>query len=196
MTIKTKPTQQKGGARSGAGRSKSRNAYGEATKPVRIPVRLLELVDKLLQDFHRIRGSKEINVLSSLTIGKRLRMPLYSSNVPAGFASPADDFVEEYLDLNDLLIKREEATFFVRVSGRSMVDASIQPEDILIVDRSLEAEHGKIVIAVLNGEVTIKRLYNRNGNIILKAENSTYKDIEVDGELHIWGVVTSVIHQV
>ena len=127
---------------------------------------------------------------------RNIRLPFYCSRVPAGFASPADDFVEEYLDLNDLLVKREEATFFVRVSGRSMIDAGIQPDDILIVDRSIEAKHGKIVIAVLNGEVTVKRLYNRNGIIILKAESTGYKDIKVEGELHIWGIVTSIIHQV
>lgn len=190
-------TPQKGGARAGAGRPKGRNAYGEATQPIRIPVSLLEPVEKLLQDFSRLRSSREhINALAPLTVGKRLRMPLFSSNVPAGFASPADDFVEEYLDLNDLLVKREEATFFVRVSGRSMIDAGIQPDDILIVDRSLEAKHGKIVIAVLNGEVTVKRLYHRGEKIVLKAENPSYKDIAVEGELHIWGVVTSVIHQV
>jgi len=186
----------KGGIRSGAGRPKGRNAYGEPTQPIRIPLSLLEPVDKLLQDFSRLRKSKQVDALAPLTVGKRLCMPLFSSNVPAGFASPADDFVEEYLDLNDLLVKREEATFFVRVSGLSMIDAGIQPNDILIVDRSLEAKHGKIVIAVLNGEVTVKRLYDRDGKVILKAENSAYKDIMVEGELHIWGVVTSVIHQV
>ena len=134
--------------------------------------------------------------LSPYKVKRNMALPFYSSLVPAGFASPADDFVEDYLDLNDLLVKREEATFFVRVSGRSMVDAGIQPNDILIVDRSLEAKHGKIVIAVMNGEVTVKRLYNRNGKVILKAENPAYKDIKVEGELHIWGVVTSIIHQV
>jgi len=189
-------TPKKGGARAGAGRPKGRNAYGEATQPVRIPLSLLEPVDKLLKDFSQLRNSENIDALSALTVGKHLRMPLYSSNVPAGFASPADDFVEEYLDLNDLLVKREEATFFVRVAGRSMVDAGIQPDDILIVDRSLEAEHGKIVIAVIDGEVTVKRLYNRAGKVILKAENPEYKDIPVNGALHIWGVVTSIIHQV
>ncbi len=186
----------KGGPRVGAGRPKGRNAYGEATQPVRIPISLLEPVEKLLQDFSRLRHSEQIDALAPLTVGKRLRMPLFSSNVPAGFASPADDFVEEYLDLNDLLVKREEATFFVRVAGRSMIDAGIQPDDILIVDRSVEARHGKIVIAVINGEVTVKRLFNRGGKVLLKAENPRYKDIEVKGELHIWGVVTSVIHQV
>ena len=134
--------------------------------------------------------------LSPYKVKRNIRLPFYSSRVSAGFASPADDFVEDYLDLNDLLVKREEATFFVRVSGRSMIDAGIQPDDILIVDRSLEASHGKIVIAVLNGEVTVKRLYNRNGKVILKAESAGYKDIIVEGELHIWGIVTSIIHQV
>ena len=136
------------------------------------------------------------NILKALIIGTSLKMPLYSSNVQAGFASPADDFVEDYLDLNDLLVKREEATFFVRVAGRSMIDAGIQPDDILIVDRSLEAKHGKIVIAVLDGEVTVKRLSTIGGRVILKAENPQYKDIAVNGSLHIWGVVTSIIHQV
>ena len=143
-----------------------------------------------------IQLANTIKSIFPYSVRRNMRLPFYSSRVPAGFASPADDFVEEYLDLNDLLVKREEATFFVRVSGRSMVDAGIQPDDILIVDRSIEAKHGKIVIAVLNGEVTVKRLYNRGDKVILKAENSEYKDIVVDGELHIWGTVTSIIHQV
>ena len=141
-------------------------------------------------------NKKRTKIIQLLIAGKKLKIPLYSSHVEAGFVSPADDFVEEYLDLNDLLVKREEATFFVRVAGRSMVDAGIYPDDILIVDRSLEAKHGKIVIAVLDGEVTVKRLSTQGGNIVLKAENTQYQDITVQGALHIWGVVTSVIHQV
>jgi len=121
--------------------------------------------------------------------------PLYGNRVRAGFASPADDFVEEYLNLNDLLVKREEATFFVRVEGRSMINAGIYPNDILIVDRSLEAKHRSIIIAVLDGEVTVKRLYNQNNKVYLKAENPDCMDIPINGELHIWGVVTSVIHR-
>jgi len=141
-------------------------------------------------------NKKRTSIINLLINGKRIKVPLYSSNVQAGFASPADDFVEDYLDLNELLVKREEATFFVRVAGHSMVDAGIQPDDILIVDRSLEANHGKIVIAVIDGEVTVKRLSTYGGKVILKAENSQYKDIPVNGALHIWGVVTSVIHRV
>jgi len=103
--------------------------------------------------------------------------------------------VREYLNLNELLVKREEATFFVRVEGRSMVNAGIYPNDILIVDRSLNAKHRSIVIAVIDGEVTVKRLFYKNNEVFLQAENSQFKDIPVLGELHIWGVVTSVIHK-
>jgi len=188
----------KGGARSGAGRPKGRNAYGEATHPLRIPLSLIEPVEELLRDFsfqHKLRNSTELCKIVPLNIGKQLRIPLYSSKVEAGFASPADDFVEEYLDLNDLLVKHHEATFFVRVAGPSMIDAGIQPDDILIVDRSLEPKDGKIVIAVVDSEVTVKRLSMKNGQVVLKAENPDYKDIPIKGPLHIWGVVTSVIHK-
>ena len=124
-----------------------------------------------------------------------LSIPIYSSKVEAGFASPADDFVDEYLDLNNLLVKHHEATFFVRVSGKSMVDAGIYPDDILIVDRSVTAKDGKIVIANVDGDVMVKRLSIQGDRIILKSENPKHKDIPVTGELYVWGVVTSVIHQ-
>jgi len=131
----------------------------------------------------------------ALTQDYCLHIPIYSSKVEAGFASPADDFVEEYLDLNNLLVKHHEATFFVRVSGQSMIDAGIFPDDILIVDRSIQAKDGKVVIANIEGDVTVKRLSIQGDKVILKSENPKHKDITVTGELHIWGVVTSVIHQ-
>ena len=116
----------------------------------------------------------------------------------AGFPSPADDYIEGSLDLNHHLIKHPAATFFVRVSGESMINAGIYPGDILIVDRSLEAVDKKIVIAVLNGELTFKRLRIRCGNPVLEPENDTYKPIEItpDMAFEIWGVVTNVIHKV
>ncbi len=123
-------------------------------------------------------------------------LPLFGYAVPAGFPSPADDFIEEYLDLNQLLVKHREATFFARVAGYSMVNAGIYPGDILIVDRSLEPVHGKIVIAVVDGELTVKQLAINNGQVILRAENPDYPDIVAGEELRIWGVVTSVIHKV
>jgi len=127
-----------------------------------------------------------------------LSFPLYTSSVSAGFPSPADDFADTKLDLNDYLVKHPAATFFVRASGDSMIDAGIHSEDILIVDRSLEAQNDSIIIAVLNGELTVKRLQKKEKRIYLLAENTAYKPIEVteDEDFLIWGVVTSVIHKV
>ncbi|MBA3602742.1 MAG: translesion error-prone DNA polymerase V autoproteolytic subunit [Parachlamydiaceae bacterium] len=126
----------------------------------------------------------------------RYSLPLFQTPVTAGFPSPAEDEIEKKLDLNELLIKHPTATFFLRVSGASMVKAGIHDNDILIVDRSLEPMHGKIVVAAVNGELTVKRLHLEKNRIFLMAENDVYRPIEItEGiELHIWGVVTSVIH--
>lgn len=124
------------------------------------------------------------------------RLPLYESRISAGFPSPADDQVEERLDLNELLIKRPSATFFLKVSGSSMVKAGIHHGDIVVVDRSLEPSNGKIVIASLNGELTVKRLHIEGNRVRLIAESDLYVPIDISKEVdfRIWGVVTSVIH--
>lgn len=126
----------------------------------------------------------------------RIRLPLFSGKVAAGFPSPADDYVEKNLDLNELLVQKPAATFFVRAQGESMLGAGIHPNDILVVDRSIEAVSGKIVICALNGELTVKRLERKNDQWQLKAENQAYPDIIIHEELEmvIWGVVTNVIH--
>ncbi|TAL65038.1 MAG: translesion error-prone DNA polymerase V autoproteolytic subunit, partial [Legionella sp.] len=118
--------------------------------------------------------------------------------VRAGFPSPADDYIETMLDLNEYLIKHPAATFFVRASGDSMINAGIHSGDILIVDRSLEATNGRIVIAALNGELTVKRLIRHNGQVKLAAENPNFPTLDITDEYDvvIWGVVTSVIHPV
>lgn len=123
-------------------------------------------------------------------------LPLYVGKVAAGFPSPADDYVEKTLDLNELLIQKPAATFFARAQGVSMINAGIHHNDILIVDRSIEPVPGKIVICALNGELTVKRLDRENGQWKLAAENPDYPDIAIfeDLEMVIWGVVTSVIH--
>lgn len=125
-----------------------------------------------------------------------LKRPLFSCGVSAGFPSPADDYIEGQLDLNELLVKHPAATFFVRVTGDSMLGAGIHHEDILVVDRSLEAGHGNVVIAIVDGELTVKRLYRQNGQVRLLAENPDYPPIELTEETscEIWGVVTSVVH--
>jgi len=124
-------------------------------------------------------------------------IPLYLSSVRAGFPSPADDYIEENLDLSQYLVKRPASTFIVRVSGDSMIKAGIFPGSLLVVDRSITPTDGKIVIAALVGELTVKRLSLKNGEVRLIAENDEYSPISVEGDLDmvIWGVVTSVIQE-
>lgn len=129
---------------------------------------------------------------------RTVALPLFTVKVAAGFPSPADDYVEKTLDLNELLVQKPAATFFVRAEGESMLGAGIHPNDILVVDRSIEPVPGKIVICALDGELTVKRLGRNNGQWQLQAENPHYADIVIREELDmvIWGVVTNVIHSV
>lgn len=127
----------------------------------------------------------------------RIARPLFLCGVSAGFPSPADDYIDRLLDLNDLLIKNPPATFFVKVAGDSMTGAGIYDGCILIVDRSIEATNGRIVIAAVNGELTVKRLIKSNDSCRLVAENADYAPLEIteESQCEIWGVVTSVIQQ-
>lgn len=126
------------------------------------------------------------------------KLPFYVSTISAGFPSPAEDFMEKKLDLNEYLIKQPAATFFVKVSGYSMKDAGILDGDILIVDRSLDAVDGKIIIGVVNGEFTVKRIIKKGKKIFLQPENESFKPLEITEEMDfiIWGVVTYAIHKI
>ncbi|MCP0914218.1 MULTISPECIES: LexA family protein [Legionella] len=170
---------KRGGARPGAGRPKGLGKYGEATTAMRLPLsRVEEIRTLLLQD-------------------NPYQLPLYGCKVQAGFPSPADDYIERKLDLNSHLIQHPAATFLVRATGDSMMHAGIQPGDILVVDKSLEATHGKIIIAAVHGELTVKRLSRRDGRVQLLAANPDYPalDITHEQDVIIWGVVTFVIHE-
>ena len=118
-------------------------------------------------------------------------LPLVTGAIPAGFPSPCTEYLQDTLDINDYVIKNPASTFFARVDGDSMIDAGILPEDILVVDRCVEAKHGSVIIAVINGELTVKRLSTTNG-VRLVADNPNYSDIKITGEIDfsIWGVVT------
>jgi len=124
-----------------------------------------------------------------------LHLPLFSARVQAGFPSPADDHLERSIDLNEELIHHPAATFFVRVKGESMHDAGIQSGDILVVDRSLAPTDRKIVVAMVDGEFTVKRFRSQDGRIFLEAANDQFPKIEISGdqELVVWGVVSFVI---
>ncbi len=125
-------------------------------------------------------------------------VPYILSRISAGFPSPADDYIENNLSISELLIKNQLSTFLMKVSGESMIEAGINDGDVLVVDRSLEARSRDIVIAIFEGNLTVKRLIIKvDGSAILKSENPLYKNILISEytELEIWGVVTSAIHQ-
>jgi DNA polymerase V len=123
-------------------------------------------------------------------------LPLYLSRVCAGFPSPADDYIDQQLDLNRYLIKNPVATFIVYAEGDSMIGEGIYSGDALIVDRSLTPRHQSIVIACIEGELTVKKLIYREGKPYLAAASPDYSAIEIreGDELTIWGVVTKNIH--
>lgn len=188
--------QSHGGARKGAGRKKNSGEFKENTKVIRVPASLVESV-KYSLNVYKSKLKSNTKVLLPKENAKELLVPIFSSRVQAGFPSPADDHMDETLDLNTHLIQHKESTFFVKAQGESMLGAGIYPGDILIVDRSVTAKSGKIVIAVVDSEFTVKRLHKYKGKITLKAENTDFDDINIKegSELIIWGVVTSVIHQ-
>lgn len=193
--------ETRGGARLNAGRKKGSSAYGESTIALRIPESLVPTVKNLLDNRKRqfeVLACNSTAILFPAKAPSLISIPLFIGKVPAGFPSPADDYVEKTLDLNELCIKQPAATFFVRVEGESMLGAGIHPNDILVVDRSIEPVPGKIVVCALNGELTVKRLDCENDQLKLKAENPNYPDIELHEEIDmiVWGVVTNVIHPV
>lgn len=170
----------KGGKREGAGRPKGCGQFGfEPLKQIRVPM------------------SRLLDIKAFLHNENTSFLPLYSSKVQAGFPSPADDYIERYLDLNAEYIKHPSATFLVKATGDSMVDVGIYSGDVLVVDKSLEAVDGKIVIAAINGELTVKRLSRKNGRVQLLPANSKYKPIDITDEqdVVVWGVVTLVLHE-
>lgn len=125
----------------------------------------------------------------------KYKYPLFSDDVPCGFPSPANDFLDKKLSLDELIVTKPAATFFLRAKGNSMVNAGICTGDILVCDRSREPSHGNIVIANINQQFTVKRLVKQNGKCYLKAENSNQPPISIgdDDQLEIIGVVTWIL---
>jgi len=127
-----------------------------------------------------------------------MALPLYASRISAGFPSPAEDFIEQKLDLNRYLIKNPTATFLVKVNGDSMTNAGILDGDILVVDRSINPVDGMVVIGVVNGEFTVKRIKKQGKKLFLHPENEKFKPVEITESMdfQIWGVVTYAIHKI
>ena len=187
----------RGGNRPGAGRKVGSSPYGENTKLMRIPESIVNTVANILHDCkaQHLETCLKHDMLHPSQDSERIRLPLFSHKVQAGFPSPADDYIEGRISLDEHLIANKDATFFVRAQGNSMVGAGIFDGDLLVVDKSIAPTSGKIVIAIIDGEITVKRLLLRDNKTVLKAENLRYKDIELQEgqELRVWGVVTSTI---
>ncbi len=146
----------------------------------------------------KIKSDGSVKALYGVSTETKLKRPLIGSTVPAGFPSPATDYIEGPLDLNEYLIKHKAANIFSRVGGDSMIGCGIFPDDIVIVDRALEANHNSVVLVRYDGEFTIKKLRVEKGEYFLVSENESYPAIKINEELDfvIWGVVTTVIHKV
>jgi len=140
-------------------------------------------------------NNDEIANIIQVEVQSSLSIALAQEKVSAGFPSPAQDYIDRKLDLNEYLIRNINSTFLVRVASLSMRDAGIDVDDILIVDRSLDAKHNDVVIALIDNDFTLKRLIIEDNQCWLKAENPDFNDIHVTEfqDSIIWGVVTSVI---
>ena len=147
----------------------------------------------------KLKHLKHTNYFDFYSVDKTAfeNIPLFEGSVSAGFPSPADDYMDMDLDLHDHLVKNPSSTFCVKAIGESMKDARIQSGDVMIVDRSLEPENRSIVLAVIDGEFTVKRVNVNDKELYLIPENDTFTPIRITEEMdfQIWGVVTFIIHK-
>ena len=196
--MRTEPTKSRhGGIRQGAGR---KAAYGEPTKTVRVPQSLVSVVVSYLGELRRslptagaVPDFKTIAVLRTPTV-----VPALGRRVRAGSPTSGDDYQEDAVDLGKHLVRDPSTTFVMRVAGWSMRDAGIADGDELVVDRGVAINDGSIVVADIDGELTVKRLKRTSTGWLLQAANPDFADIPVGekSELNIWGVVTRVLHTV
>ena len=144
---------------------------------------------------YHLKGSIDIS-LPDVSI--KLRLPFVENGISAGFPSPADDFLDSSIDLNQALIKNKDATFYGRVRGDSMIDAGMNNGDLLIIDKSINPTDGRIAVCFIDGEFTVKRIKIEKDVIWLIAENKNYKPIKVtkEDDFTIWGIVINVIKNV
>jgi DNA polymerase V len=188
---------KRGGIRDGAGRRIGSGKFREPTSVVRIPTSQESVIKDFLAAYQKKRLNTDLDAVSEFELPSLhhapINLPLYSSKVSAGFPSPAEEHVEKRLDPNDFLIDQQDATFFVTIQGYSMIDVGLLPGDKAVVDRSKTPNIGDIVLAVINGEFTIKTLAkDKSGAPRLLPANKDFKPIEITEEMQfeIWGVVT------
>jgi DNA polymerase V len=191
---KSKNFMPRGGKRSGSGRPVGSGKFSEPTRAIRLPISLIEQIEQMQERAQEPTVTEIMHPLQTSEVA----LPLYMVAVSAGFPSPAEDYIEDKIDLSQHLVKNPAATFLVRATGDSMIGAGIHSGDVLVVDRSLEPTQNKIVIAVLNGDLTVKRIRYERKQVYLLPENPDYPAIAINEgiELQVWGVVTNVIHSV
>jgi DNA polymerase V len=189
-------SNKRGGSRPGAGRKPGGGLYGEPTTVLRVPASqagpIRDFLAALNQKRQREAQDNVVTLAELAPDSRKMVLPLYSTKVMAGFPSPADDHIERRLNPSDYLVDNDGATFFVRVKGDSMIDAGIFEDDVLVIDRSRVPQIGDIVLAVLDGEFTVKTLGKSKSNPRLIPANKHYSVIEVkEGQsFEVWGVVT------
>lgn len=173
----------------GAGRPR-----GEETKVVRLPIPVARLAQRFAAG---TISARELNGFLDVEAVTHMTVPLMGSSASCGFPSPADDYIDRALEFNELIIRNPPATFAVVAKGDSMIKVGLFPTDVVVVDRSLTAVHESIVLALLDNEFTIKRLWLKGGRMVLHPENDTYPDIIIDDgrDFEVWGVVTTWIRR-
>lgn len=186
--------------RPGAGRKVGTGKFREPTSVLRVPESQTSVIKDFLAAYQRKRLKSDLDVITEFELptlnSQTIYLPLYSSKVSAGFPSPAEDHIEKRLDPNDFLIDQKDATFFVTIQGQSMIDVGLLQGDKAVVDRSKVASIGDIILAVVDGEFTIKILNrSKEGNARLLPANSAgaYSPIEIKEGMNfeVWGVVIS-----
>lgn len=192
----------RGGKREGAGRKQNSGKYGEKTKVIRIPLSKEAEIKRIMQK--RVTPSewkaerKQVIKFFEPLMASKKQADLYTVSVQAGYPTPVDDSKEGQIDLNAHLVGNPKSTFFVRVSGDSMIGAGIHEGDLLVVDRDKTVLNGKIVIAIINGDIAVKRIFMEENKVLLYPENPEFSAIEVtnNNDFMTLGVVTNVIHAV
>ncbi len=187
------PSSTHGGFRPGAGRKVGSGRFSEPTRTLRVPQSAVPAVRAWLDSMAEASGAVAAQPFTGRP--SALPLPLFGAHIAAGFPSPADDHLEGSIDLNEQLVQHPAATFFVRVQGDSMTGAGIHHGDLLVVDRAREPKSGAIVVAVINGELTVKRLKIEGEQVWLMPENPRYPALEIrEGmDLVIWGVVAHAV---
>lgn len=191
-----KTSNQHGGKRANAGR---KTQFSEKSVVMRVPESKVIQIKEWLKPRPQDDLSTDVE-LKPIQFRTQFKIPSPIESVAAGFPSPAQDYVEGHIDLNEYLVHNIASTFILRVNSLSMKNAGIEVGDQILIDRSLIAEHGDIVLALINNEFTVKRLMleklaNGTTNLWLKAENPDYPDIypRSEEQILVWGVVTCIL---